>query len=82
MHSDLVSETMAYLAILADKTASTERVRACRARLRGYMIDTGNTPEQADYWIEYSVAVSEDEFLLEALETDAAIGVIAGWIVS
>ena len=78
---ELVERTMSYLAKVADESVPNEDVIAARGRLRDYMLGLGNTPDQAEYWIGYSEAVSDDEFLFDVLITDAAIAVMQGWIV-
>jgi len=78
---ELVNRTMSYLAKLADDSVPSEKVIAARLELRDYMLGLGNTPDQAEYWIGYSEAVSEDEFLFDLLITDAAISIMQGWIV-
>ena len=65
------------------ETGSYESLATARDRLIEYLVSVGNTPEQVDYWMGYSVVMKafEEETIESVMKTEVIIARMQGQIV-
>ena len=71
--NELMQLTMIYLKAITDPSASDDDLIDALEALEAYMMATGNTPEQVEYWCGYVLELSEEEELFAELVADARL---------